>query len=106
MSEDTIYADKNVSVTTARVIILGTTYALRNITSVKMTVTPAKRGCAAGLLGIGVFGTFVSFAGYTQDTAGAALVALVIGGVMVAAGILWMLFLKPAYSVTIASSAG
>jgi hypothetical protein len=39
--EETVYAGGDVTVTTARVICDGTTYALRNITSVKMGITPA-----------------------------------------------------------------
>ncbi len=50
MAEETIYSDNNVSVTTTRVMISGTTYALRNITSVKMAMTPASQGCAIVLL--------------------------------------------------------
>ena len=45
MAEEGIYADDNVSVTTARIVISATTYALRNITSVRMTRTvPSKIG--------------------------------------------------------------
>jgi hypothetical protein len=50
MAEERIYADDNVSVTTARIVVSGTTYALRNITSVRMTSTvPSKMGPIAGL---------------------------------------------------------
>src|SRR5947208_2463212 len=53
-TDETIYSGNNVSVTTTRVIIHGTTYALRNITSVKRAFTPEKTGCAIVLLVIGV----------------------------------------------------
>jgi hypothetical protein len=105
VSEENIYTDKNVSVTTARVIISGTTYALRNITSVKMTVTPPKQECAVALLVIGIVGVLAGFAAFTHDRS-AGLFWLLMGVLMVAIGILWRLLLKPAYNVTNASSAG
>ena len=37
--EETIYSDNAVAVTSARVVVCGTTYPLRNITSVGMTCT-------------------------------------------------------------------
>ena len=50
MSEETIYSDNNVSISTSRITAGGTTYALRNVSSVKMTTTPAKTGCAIALI--------------------------------------------------------
>jgi hypothetical protein len=50
MAEENIYSDSDVSVTTARIIVSGTTYALSNITSVKMTETAGNSGCAVALI--------------------------------------------------------
>jgi hypothetical protein len=58
-----IYLDNVVAVTTSRVVIGGTTYALRNITSVKMTYTPRKVLGAFLLL---FFGLLLLLVGYTS----------------------------------------
>ena len=105
MAEENIYADNNVSITTARVMIGGTTYALRNITSVKMTLTPANKGCAILLLVIGIFAGLGALVTFARDTA-AGFVWLLIGGGLVAGAIFWMRSLKPSFHVTIASSSG
>lgn len=54
MAEEIIYSDNNVQITTARVNILGTTYPLRNVTSVRMTETPPSTGWAmlVGIAGV------------------------------------------------------
>jgi hypothetical protein len=99
--EEIIYSDANVSVSTSRVIISGTTYALRNITSVKMTVTPAKQGCAIALIivgGLGLLGGLASKDGV--------LVGLIIGAIIIGLGVLWLRAVKADYHVTIASSSG
>jgi hypothetical protein len=48
--EETIYSDPDVVVTTSRILCSGATYALRNITSVKMGETPHIPGCALFLM--------------------------------------------------------
>jgi uncharacterized protein DUF6232 len=101
MSEEIIYTDNNVSVSTSRVIISGTTYALRNITSVKMTFTPARQGCAIVLIILGVL-----FVLCLVGVKGGAAPGLIIGAVLVGAGVLWLRAAKPDYHVAIASSAG
>jgi hypothetical protein len=58
-----IYLDDVVAVTTSRVVIGGTTYALGNITSVKMTYTPRKVLGAFLLL---LFGLLLLLVGYTS----------------------------------------
>lgn len=105
MAEENIYVDNYVSVKTARIIISGTTYALRNITSVRMTVTPADQRAATVLIIIGVIGLLGSVAAFGNDV-GCGVVVLLGGGAMVAGGIIAALKAKPSYDVTIASSAG
>lgn len=107
MAEETIYTDNNVKVTTARVIIHQTTYALRNITSVRLkSESPVKPSWPNILLIIGIvllfFGAIPAIAGHPGDGAG----LLVIGGVIVALAIAGMRKGKDTYYVTIASSAG
>jgi hypothetical protein len=47
--ENVIYSDNLIEITTARILIDGTTYALRNVTSVKMTIKSPKNGLRIGL---------------------------------------------------------
>lgn len=96
--EEIIYSDSRASVSTSRVVIDAKTYALRNITSVKMSVTPAKRGCAVVLLIFGIICALIGLA--TKDGIVAAVIGLVVGGL----GLLWMMSVKEQYHVTIASS--
>jgi hypothetical protein len=106
MSEEIIYSDSEVSVTTTRVIILGTTYALRNITSVKMAMTPVKQGCAIALLILGIIMLLGAFGGLSSKDVGGAILGLLIAAGIVAGSVFWLRSLKPDYHVTIASSAG
>jgi multisubunit Na+/H+ antiporter MnhC subunit len=101
MPEEIIYTDTNVSVSTSRVIISGTTYALRNITSVKMTFTPAKQGCAIALIIVGALGALGGLA--SKD---GVVPALIVGAIVIGLGVLWFRAAKPDYHVTIASSSG
>jgi hypothetical protein len=43
VDEKTIYADARVTITSNRVVVTGTTYALRDIASVRMTTTKGER---------------------------------------------------------------
>lgn len=102
MSEEIIYNDSNVSVSTSRIVISGTTYALRNITSVKMTFAPAKTGCAVALIVLGALILIVGLAQGGQTIIGALLGGAIVGGL----GFLWFRSSKADYFVTIASSSG
>lgn len=102
MSEEVIYSDNTVSVSTSRIVISGTTYALRNITSVKMTFAPAKTGCAVALI---VLGALILVGGLAQG--GQTIIGAVFGGAIVGGlGFLWLRSCKADYFVTIASSSG
>lgn len=96
--EEIIYSDQKTSISTSRVVIDGKTYALRNITSVKMSVTPAKRGCAIALIIFGAICAFISL-GIKGAAAGAVVGVIILGvGILVAASA------KEQYHVSIASS--
>ncbi len=101
MSEEILYTDNHASVSTSRVILNNTTYALRNITSVKMTVTPAKKGCAIVLI---ILGALVALCGLPSKDA--ILPTLIVGGILIGLGIVWSNSAKADYHVTIASSSG
>jgi hypothetical protein len=52
ISESVVYQDRLVTITTARAVISGTTYAMANITSVRQFTEPADNGALFGLGGI------------------------------------------------------
>jgi len=71
MPEQEIYTDQKVAVTTDHVIIAGATYAVRNLTSVRMTVTPPT-GCA--MIVLNSMGAIMIAAGLLSCLIGATLV--------------------------------
>jgi hypothetical protein len=101
MAEETVYNDSNVNVTTARVVIGGTTYALRNITSVKMQLSPAKQGCAIVTLIFGIMGVMVGRVSYSDSPA-----MLIFGCGLVVCAILWLRSNKPVWHLIFASASG
>jgi len=106
MAEESIYSDGNVSITTARIMIGGTTYALRNITSVRMTTTEPQTGGAIALIVVGAFPILDTLDGFAQGGSAGGLWLLVVGIVIGGSGVLSLRALKPAYSIIVASSAG
>ena len=103
--EETHNSDAYVSVTTTRVMIRGTTYALRNITSVRMAFTPPKTGCVIILLVFGILALVVAFVGLSQDI-GSGIVGIIIAGAIIGGAILWLRSLKTDYHVAISSASG
>ena len=105
--EETIHSDDNVSVTTTRVIIRGTTYALRNITSVRMAFTPPKSGCAFILLILGIVCSLFPVLELFKNGAHVLVVFhLMISGAMIGGAILWLRSLKYDYHVAVSSASG
>lgn len=104
MLEETIYSDNNVSVTTARIIIGGTTYALRNIASVKMAMTPSEfKGCAGVSI---VFGIIMLVIGIGMLTQGETFWLWLLGLVVSSGGWVWLKNCKAQYHVAISSASG
>jgi hypothetical protein len=103
--EEKIYFDNAVVVTTTRVIVGGTTYALRNITSVRMTYTPPRVLGALLLLAFGVLLLLVGFVSI-HTNAPAPIGVYLIGGAMVVGAILIMVTAKTSYHVKLSSTAG
>jgi hypothetical protein len=101
MSEENIYSDNNVSVSTSRIAVGGTTYALRNISSVKMATTPAKTGCAIALIIVGIIWAIAII-----GSKGGALGAIILGGGCIAVGVFWLRAARADYHVAITSNAG
>jgi hypothetical protein len=104
--EQKIYLDKVVAVTTTRVVVGGTTYALRNITSVSLTYTPPRVLGAILLLFVGIIiffiGEFLSYGGISPT----AIIAYVAAGIIVCGTIFGMCRAKSTYHVCLASTAG
>ena len=103
--EEIFYSDKAVAVTSSRVIIWGTTYALRNITSVSMRFSPPKIFGAVVLLFAGVFillAAFLSVHGSMPAPVGAYIIA----PAMIGTAILWMCSSKTKYHVSLSSASG
>jgi len=103
--EETVFADSNIRITTTRIIIQATTYALRNITSVKMGTTPAKQGCAIILLILGILILPLAL-GVIFTEAKTGIVFLLFSGVLVSGAVLSFRACKARYHVTIASASG
>lgn len=103
--EQKIYFDNFVAVTTTRVIVGATTYALRNLTSVRMTYTPPK--ILSGILLL-VFGLLLVLGGFVSihSESPAPIGVYIIGGAMVVGGILLMVTAKTSYHVNLSSAAG
>jgi hypothetical protein len=104
LTEERIYFDNVVAVTTTRVIIGGTTYALRNITSVKMTNTPPRIGWPLLLLILGLF--FLGLSVLFQRNEGTPIIAYIFLGAWIAGAILWMVMTKNHFHVNLSSAAG
>ncbi len=103
-SEETIYSDSDVTVTTARVLCAGTTYELKNITSVKMGDTPPN--AIATLVAIGL-GLCVLVTALARLEINAAFVFLfVVGIALIALAVRHVRQLTPDYHLFISSSSG
>jgi Family of unknown function (DUF6232) len=103
--EETIYSDNAVVVTNMRVIIGGATYALRNITSVKMLFTPPRLVKPILLLIVGLMIMFAAFFPINENAPAPASV-YVIAGAMIVGAILWMCSAKARYHVGLSSASG
>ncbi len=106
MQEKRIYFDNVIAVTTTRVIVGGTTYALRNITSVSMTFTPPRVFGLVLLLFVGIIiffiGEFLSYGGNSPT----GIIAFVAAAIIVCGTIFEMCRAKSTYHVCLASAAG
>lgn len=104
-NEETFYSDTAVVVTNTRVIICGTTYALRNITSVRMTFTPPR---VLGAILLLIIGLIILLAALVEikGTTSAPIGVYILGGAMIGGAILWMFNAKTTYHVNLSSAAG
>ena len=103
--EETLHSDKIVTVTTTRVIIWGTTYALRNITSVKMASTSPPIAGAILLLLFGVFVLLLTTLPFNENNYHP-IPGFILGGVIIVGSIVWMCSRKTDYHIHISSASG
>jgi hypothetical protein len=99
------YRSGNVVITSSRAEFAGKTYAMANVTSVKMEEVPPDRGCATWLAILGAIGLFGGCAALSEgvDGGGIALLAAI---ALIAAGGFWLYSLKPTYKVVLGSAWG
>ena len=105
MSEEVIYSDRRVSITTSRLVFGATTYALRNITSVKIGSTP-DRGGAICLTILGAVSLFYGLANLFGHEGGMAFLACFVGVILAGIGVLWLRSCKDDCHILIVSSSG
>ncbi|MGH7953124.1 MAG: DUF6232 family protein, partial [Limisphaerales bacterium] len=103
--EEAIYSDNAVVVTNMRVIIGGATYALRNITSVKMLFTPPRLVKPILLLIVGSMILLAALVPIT-DTDPVPPAVYVVAGMMILGAILWMCSVKTNYHLGLSSASG
>lgn len=99
MAEKTFFDDGGIKVTQARFIVPGQTYAMSGVTSVATRkITPSKTWPII----LTVVGFFVMIGGFSAKSVGAGIVGLLI----LAGGIAWLLLQKPTYWVALHSASG
>jgi len=103
--EEIVYSDNVVEVTTSRITVCGTTYALRNITSVKMAATPPRIGGAILLLIVGIFILLAIFVRLNEDDK-APIGVYVMAGAMISGAILWLFSAKTHFHIGLLTSSG
>ena len=105
MAEQTFFSSENVTVTQARFIVGGQTYAMQGVTSVRRSlVQPSKFWPIITLL-LGVIAVLVSFALFSNSI-GAGIVFLLIGAGFIAGGVFWLRSLKATHFVILNSASG
>jgi hypothetical protein len=102
--EETIYSDNAVTVTSARVVIWGATYALRNITSVEMVSAPPRIVKPILMLIVGLFILLLTFMPL-NDAIPPAGVYVIAGGMIVGA-VLWMALARTHFHVGLTTASG
>ena len=105
MAEQTFFSSENVTVTQARFIVDGQTYAMQGVTSVRRSlVQPSKLWPIITVL-LGVIAVLVSFALFSNSI-GAGIVFLLIGAGFIAGGVFWFRSLKATHFVILNSASG
>lgn len=104
-AEEQIYADGIVTVTTARVTVGGTTYALRNITSVGMVSTPPRVAGAILLLIVGLLIAVAIFVRLNEPDKAPPGV-YVMAGALIGGALFWMFKARTHFHVGLLTASG
>ena len=99
MSETMFYNSGNVTVTNARAVMAGKTYALANVTSVRKVKVPVNIQPFALLIIIGVI---MVTTGLSSQSGG----CLGLGALLIIVGIALVFLMKPSYAVVLGSASG
>lgn len=102
--EETIYSDSVVTVTNARVTIGGTTYALRNVTSVRLAYSPPEIVWAVFFLVIGGIILLAAFTLFNDNEF--PIGVYIIAGVLIVGAILRMITAKTYFYVGLSTTSG
>lgn len=95
MSEKTFFNADGISVTNARVVIGGQTYAMSGITSVRsIEEKPSRKGPII----LGIIGAICLLPGEAA--------AIVFGLILIGLAVLWFIMTKPTYHVGLVSASG
>jgi len=95
MEERMFFTQNDVSVSNARFIVRGQTYAMNGVTSVKQSVTEPSRAGPVILFFVGLLPLF-------SGTAGGVVIALV----LIIGAVLWWRSQRPLYTVVLSSASG
>jgi len=104
--ETTYYNDGKVTITNARAVIGGKTYAMANITSVSATEKPPKRLLAGVFIVLGALLALAGLMDFISSGMDSGAGALVIGALGAGLGLLAWRASKTMYQVTVGSASG
>ena len=111
MSEAKVYHQDNLAhITNARAVLIGTTYAMSNITSVSIGKIPVKWDRRVGGVVMVLFGLNITFAGSPQVFAtgpiSVGIMVLIFGIALIAGGVAVFKSAKETYIVRLSTSGG
>lgn len=98
-TEETLYQDGSVTVTNARAVFGSTTYPIRNITSVSVTMVPGHRNPGLATAAFGLVFVTISAAGSSFDAETLRAPGFYVGLAFLALGALWAVKARPTYAV-------
>lgn len=105
-TEQAFYSDPNVTVTNARLICMGRTYAMGNVTSVQMMTVKPDRGPALALAFLGLLALFGGIGYAVNENEDSGWLWAGVGLLVLVVGVMIMLGLKTSYRVRISSNSG
>jgi len=109
LAEQTFFESGGITVTQARFVVRGQTYAMQGVTSVRrqVEVEEPSKGCSIALIAFGALSVLAGFIAFSESV-GAGFVTLLVGVAIVFGGIKWFQSKKATttYIVTLNSASG